>query len=423
MRRLGAIVVVGLVGGLLAACSSSGLGPDEARLVVNGQAEVTFANGRHQLVRGTRTLHSGDRVRFLSGAGRLDLPNGRGLELRTASDVGVARQPTLFAGEALATAPSSSRPLPLNIGDTVATVGGGAARLSRLDFSVLAASYGGFVDLESAGRTLRVPGLRQADVAAAGLLPDRPVPLDYRPEDPWDERYLGDAIDLGDQLAARSQGLTANVATDSGHTTGFYKLLLPALEPQTFDVDPARSPGEMLVGLAIAVEGRRGSFDDRRRGVFSFRDEGARWGLVALDQAVTRAPLLADIDHALGRATTPFGVAAAAFGGGANGVGGGTPAGTSGGPGGVGGTGGGGNGGGGNGGGGGGGNGGGGGPGTTRPSGPIPPPPTTGTPADGPLQGLVDAINGALGPTTGTTTTITLPVTVPTLPPTTLPLP
>jgi len=35
--------------------------------------------------------------------------------------------------------------------------------------------------------------------------------------------------------------------------------------------------------------------------VFSFRDQGARWGLVALDQKVSRGPLLSEVDDALGR--------------------------------------------------------------------------------------------------------------------------
>ena len=33
--------------------------------------------------------------------------------------------------------------------------------------------------------------------------------------------------------------------------------------------------------------------------MFEFRDQGAAWGLVALDQAVTRPPLLASVDAAI----------------------------------------------------------------------------------------------------------------------------
>ena len=52
---------------------------------------------------------------------------------------------------------------------------------------------------------------------------------------------------------------------------------------------------------AITVQGKNGSFGDRWRSVFGFHTQGARWGLVALDQHVTRAPLLSSVDDALGR--------------------------------------------------------------------------------------------------------------------------
>jgi hypothetical protein len=167
------------------------------------------------------------------------------------------------------------------------------------------ASYNARVTVASAGRSLDVPALRQVAVPAAGLLPGKPSPLIFRAGDAWDQRFLGDAIDLGNQLVARSRGFTAQLGPGEGHTTAFYRQILPALanEP-SFDVaslGPDRSPGEALVGLAIAVTGTRGSFDDRVAAVFAFHDDGAAWGLVALDQGVSRAPLLAGVDEAIGR--------------------------------------------------------------------------------------------------------------------------
>ena len=50
--------------------------------------------------------------------------------------------------------------------------------------------------------------------------------------------------------------------------------------------------------LAIAVTSRRGGFVHRWQSVFEFSAEGAHWGLVALDQRVSRAPLLSCIDEA-----------------------------------------------------------------------------------------------------------------------------
>jgi hypothetical protein len=77
-------------------------------------------------------------------------------------------------------------------------------------------------------------------------------------------------------------------------------------------VDESHSPGELLVGAAISTEGKRGRFAERWSQVFQFRDDGAAWGLVALDQQVNRSPLLTGVDAAIGRARTPFDVAAPA---------------------------------------------------------------------------------------------------------------
>ncbi|MBV9412228.1 MAG: hypothetical protein JO148_11570, partial [Acidimicrobiia bacterium] len=146
-----------------------------------------------------------------------------------------------------------------------------------------------------------------------GLVPAAPTPLDYRADNPWDRRYLGDAIDLGDELQARSDGFTFQLASGEGHTAGFYRQLLPDLEnEQAFTqalLTPDMSPGDTLIGAAIAVQGKDGSFLDRWQSVFGFHSQGARWGLVALDQHVTRDPLLSTVDDALGR--RPGGVSTA----------------------------------------------------------------------------------------------------------------
>jgi hypothetical protein len=142
-------------------------------------------------------------------------------------------------------------------------------------------------------------------VPGPGLVPASPTPLDYRADNPWDRRYLGDAIDLGDELQARSQGFTAQLTPDEGHTAGFYRLLIPALDSQpAFSqglLQPDMASGDTLVGAAIAVQSHTGDFPDRWRSVFSFHSQGARWGLVAMDQRVTRGPLLTEVDAALGR--------------------------------------------------------------------------------------------------------------------------
>ncbi|MGI9022287.1 MAG: hypothetical protein ACR2HV_03425 [Acidimicrobiales bacterium] len=302
--RLASSVV--MIAVLAAACSGGG-GGASARLTVDGTASVTTGGGSPRSVDGSRTLRAGDRVKVDSGTAVIRLADGRQLELRNGTEVelgapdqaGANPRPSLLSGELLVTGDVA-----VTAGDTDVAVSGGSARLSR-GAAVSVASYTAGVTVASTGRSLQVPALRQVSVPAAGLLPGRPSPLIYKGGDPWDQRFLGDAIDLGTQLVARSRGFTAQLGPNEGRTPGFFRLIIPALEnePQ-FDeaaIDPERSPGETLVGLAVTVQGTRQSFADRLRDVFAFHDEGAAWGLVALDQGVSRAPLLAGVDEAISR--------------------------------------------------------------------------------------------------------------------------
>jgi hypothetical protein len=307
MRRFGAlgacVVAVAALGSGLVGCSSHALGPGEARLTVSsGRAQVAATGENWHSAHSDQRLHRNDRVRVLSGLADVHLSSDRSVELRPGGELQVLPDPALLKGDVLATAKGT--PLTVTAGSADARVHDGAAHVARA-LGVTAASYVGDLAVTSAGRELTVPALRQAGVPGPGLVPANPSPLDYRADNPWDRRYLGDAIDLGDELQARSEGFTAQLAPGEGQTAGFYRQLLPALENQPeFTqalLQPDAAPGDTLVGAAIVVQGHNGTFLDRWRSVFAFRDQGARWGLVALDQHVTRGPLLSDVDDALGR--------------------------------------------------------------------------------------------------------------------------
>ncbi|MBV8162391.1 MAG: hypothetical protein JO265_15840 [Acidimicrobiia bacterium] len=307
MRRFGALVAVAAavtaLGAGLVGCSSSSLAVGEARLTVtSGRAEVASATGSWHGAHTDQRLHTDDRVRVVQGLADVQFASERTVELRPGAELQVQAVPTLLKGDVLATAKAT--PLTVTAGNADASVHQGAAHVTRA-LGVTAASYEGDLVVTSAGRDLSVPPLRQAGVPGPGLVPTTPSPLDYHADNPWDRRYLGDAIDLGDELQARSDGFTAQLAPGEGQTVGFYRQLIPALDSQpAFTqalLQPDTAPGENLVGAAIAVQGHDGTFLDRWRSVFAFRDQGARWGLVALDQHVSRAPLLAQVDDALGR--------------------------------------------------------------------------------------------------------------------------
>ncbi|MCA1845587.1 MAG: hypothetical protein LC792_20820, partial [Actinobacteria bacterium] len=279
------------------------------RLNVTGRAQVDTAESGKQTVTHSRTLRNGETVSLLDGSGTLSLGSGRQLELRKGTVVRLAIQKGSTGKSEPRGELVSGDVLLLSTGDAATLVAGettvqvtGIARISR-GLAVVVAVYQGSAGVDSAGNPTTVAALRQVTVPAPGL-PSRRTPLVFTPADSWDQRYLGDAIDLGNQLVARSRGFSAQLSPGDGTTVDFYRRILPDLAKQPFDaslLDANRMPGETLVGAAITLGGTRGDFRNRWESVFGFHDEGAPWGLVALAQGVDRGPLLATVDAAIGR--------------------------------------------------------------------------------------------------------------------------
>lgn len=313
-----AVVAVATAAMLLAGCSRGGA-PEAGGAAlrdVRGIVEVS-RDGRTWEARRGGTVERGARVRARGpGAGAvLALAGGGRLELRSGSTVVVDTVPRLLRGDLLVQPAASALRVAAGAAET-SVAAAGAARL-RWGAALETAVYARSAVVRSAGRALGVPALRQATVSGPGLVPVEPVPLRYRDTDAWDRRFLGEAIDLGRDLAARSRGMTAQLGAAAGATPGFYRLLVPALEREPALtqalVDAAPPPvGERVVGAVIAAASRKGGFAQRWREVFAFRSAGAEWGLVALDQRVRdQRGLVASVDAALARALTPTGTAAA----------------------------------------------------------------------------------------------------------------
>jgi hypothetical protein len=310
MRRLLLAMAAAVVALVAVGCSGDG-GDSSGRLSAEGQTEVAGPEGNWKAISGDVGIKSNQQIRVVDGAATLTLGDGRQVSLRKGTQLKLTPastggdRPTLLAGELLVEAPRGA--LTVNAGDSDIEVTGGAARLSR-DLSVVVGTYAGTSRVTSAGRQLEVPALRMVNVPAVGLLPVAPSPLTYTAGDSWDERYLGDAIQLGDELAARSRGFTAQLRPGEHADASFYRQLIPALASQPeFDsavISADRPAGEALVGLAITAEGAKGSFADRLQHVFAFHDAGGAWGIVALEQGVKRVTILGAVDEALGRGPT-----------------------------------------------------------------------------------------------------------------------
>jgi hypothetical protein len=325
-RRIAiAAVALLLFAGVVAVATGTGSsgGVGDARLSTKGRAFVTAVNGQRRTVTGTVALHSGEIVEAVEGAMTLDLPDGATVEGRPSfksSDptrVKVANPVELLAGDLLVTATSGAdvdsggNRVHLDTGGDVPS----AARLSR-SLAVGAAVYRGTATLDSAGQTRAIPALRALEVSALGRPPTSASPLkvDETQTDPWDRRFLGEAIDLGHTLANYSTVYTKTLG-GNGVTVAAYAAVLGGLAnegdfTQTLLNEAPQESGEKFIGAAIAGLSRRGAFVDRWRATFAFRAAGANWGFVALDQGVASDPLLSAVQSALN--ATPFQFALAA---------------------------------------------------------------------------------------------------------------
>jgi hypothetical protein len=305
LRRLVTLGAIGVVLVPIAACSDDEPKQGEAALQLDGKARVERQDGGDETLDGDDTLRVGDEITIQEGNAVLRLPGGTVLELRAATGGADATalvmgpKPVLEAGEVLVIAEDD---IELDVAGTDVVVEKGAARIGR-GVGTSAGSYTARVHLDSAGQKRDVPPLRQMQVATLGQPPQTASPFTYSSSDPWDRRFLGGAIDLGGRLEALAIGFTQNLRAGQGGTAAFFVSVLPALGGEaTFSdqlVDPARDAGETLVGAAIAQLGQRGTFAERWASVFSFRDAGAAWGLVALDQGVEAGPVLAALQGAV----------------------------------------------------------------------------------------------------------------------------
>lgn len=297
---------VALVAALAPACSGGGGAEDGFRLVLEGRADVAG----EELDEGEHTVAAGDEVRMTAGSAVLELPGARTVLLRAGDEregsvVAVSDRPDVVAGDAVVVA---DEPTTFTAGAVEVVVREGAARVQR-GLSVTIGMYEGDAEVRAAGRAFDggLRALRQLSVPATGVLPREAVPLVYDEvdTDPWDLRFIGDAIDLGRTLDVRSSGYTGQLGPGARVDARLLRFALPDLDDVPAVAVTDRTPGEALVGSAIALEA---GGDDRIPSVFSFRDAGAKWGLVALDHRVARDRVLDRIDGAIGRSPLLFAV-------------------------------------------------------------------------------------------------------------------
>jgi len=248
----------------------------------------------------SRSLVTGDVIEVGDGNAKVTLPGGDILELRPRSILVLNRGPELRSGNVLVTTAGSPR--------TVRAAGSqvdalGATRID-VTLALRVVAYAGRAVVRSGSRTVEVPALREASAPVVGVLRG-PRPMAIDGADVWDQRFLGDAAAKESDLESRALGFTGQVSRANADSVAYYRSVLSGLNAQQefrqADVDrlgrtaidtvePAATQrfraGDVLVGAAIALQGRRGTFAERLSGAAAFRAEGASWALVSLDEQV-----------------------------------------------------------------------------------------------------------------------------------------
>jgi hypothetical protein len=304
-----ASVLVALVGGLaLLATRDEGIPSAGARVSVDGRATLVRVDGSTETLSSGDVVRAGEEVRAEAGTFVLELAEGGQLEGRAGYDeapdsrVIVGERPEVVAGEVLI---RGRHDLDVDAAGTIValTSDDSAARVDRA-LAVRTATYAGGARIDSAGQERGVPALRQLGVASLGRPAGRPDPFVVDEDDPWDRRFLGGAMSLSRQLDAWSTAFS-DTNEAAAASVELYETAVPALAGE--DAFPSllasarRSAGEVLIGTVLTALGDASDFAERWRAVFAFRDEGAAWGLVALDQGLDVAVVADAVGAALGR--------------------------------------------------------------------------------------------------------------------------
>ncbi|MCU1455204.1 MAG: hypothetical protein JWN46_3350, partial [Acidimicrobiales bacterium] len=302
---LAAVLLVGVVlAAILPTLRARGLGAGEAIVSVHGRARVTRAGGAVESVVARTRLHPGDGLKVEAGSADLELAHGvhyQALAARgddRATQLQMAVIPTLQAGRLLVTASDGARVV--SGGTAVALAGAGAMHVRR-SLATEVGVYAGQAQVDSAGVGATVPALRSIEVAALGQVPRQPRPLRYSPSDGWDRQFLSEAIGIDRELRSILAGFRASGGDPDRAAQGMRGALPDPPSAATLRgyLAARQDDDGKLVGTAIAGLGQGGTFASRWQQVFSFRDDGALWGLVALDRGVSSDRLTGAIGRGL----------------------------------------------------------------------------------------------------------------------------
>lgn len=235
-------------------------------------------------------------VRLAGSDVSLEIARAGQVRLEAADRFGVATGSVLAEGAATL----------IDVQDQVIARGGSGGHF-RLDrrLSLRVASYEGEV-IVTVPPDVRLPALREV-VVAAGLLQSRePRPMTILPQDRWDVRFLGDFVGLERDVRSYRRGFDATYGSQAT-TAAFFSRFVPPVGADPSFVAPVLAefaPSDVLLGLlfGLSLSGKRGvSLAEAFASVLALRRDGASWGLIAAEFALSPAGLLKALALAIAR--------------------------------------------------------------------------------------------------------------------------
>lgn len=311
-----AVLAVSIATLVVASRGDHGPGVGEAFVDVHGTAVVHRPGHAPRTVHGRVDLEPGHRLVLTAGTADLELADHVTYQAVArhgsvpGTDLTMGRRPVLNAGPLLIDAPDGAE-VAAGAGPGVVRIGSrSVVRLTRTA-AVRVGVYAGSASVSSAGLTRPIPALRSADLVGAGEVTGV-RPLTYRDTDRWDRLHLAPAIGLDRELSSLLAGLRTGPVVAST-LVDKVRLTLPD-PPDAARVRrlaaTRRSSYSGAIGVAVAGHADR-SFERAWRQAVTFHDDGAAWGLAAMEVGADPDAVIDSLLAAV-EATPPVAVAGAA---------------------------------------------------------------------------------------------------------------
>ncbi|MFP5351268.1 MAG: hypothetical protein ACLGIB_01725 [Actinomycetota bacterium] len=295
MKKLTIFLACALVGGL--ACADESALKDMELSVLKGVVNV-IRDGETIPVESTIGLEPGDVVETKQGTiAKFALdggPDERRGELQGSTKI-MIRSATSIEAEEGQLLLAVQQPTTVVVDSVTARTAGGTFRIDRGFGSDRAGVYSGSLDLDAPGQPrLRLDTLFQATMVA-GDLPSQGRPYRLDESDAWDQRVLGEVVDLEQQLEVLARGLTPQLRGQRPNLD-YFEALIGGGNVSFMRGYLQRKPVDLLIGFTIA---RNASLELEKAFRWGFRlyDQGARWGVAAKIMEVEPRPVVAQLER------------------------------------------------------------------------------------------------------------------------------